>query len=311
MKILFVGASSFTGYWFVKELIKNDHSIVSTFTKDSLDSYAGIRNFRVSELTKISTPVWGCKFGDEQFIKLVNKESFDTLCLHASFVENYKSDQFDFIYALKNNTFNIEKVFNLLQENKCNTIILTGSVFEQNEGVGSNNNAISPYGLSKGLTYEVVKYYAKKYKIKLGKFVIPNPFGPYEEPRFVNYLVKEWKEDNVPIVKTPKYIRDNIHVSLLGKYYSRFLENVHNSDLFFQKVNPSGYVESQGDFTKRVAEEIRKRTGLMCKYILSEQKSFEMPIVKINTDNTLEKFPEWNEEQAWNDIVTFYMNDIL
>jgi hypothetical protein len=47
--------------------------------------------------------------------------------------------------------------------------------------------------------------------------VIANPFGPLEEPRFCAYLVKTWAAGQVPEVRTPLYVRDNIHVSLLAK----------------------------------------------------------------------------------------------
>ena len=56
--------------------------------------------------------------------------------------------------------------------------MLTGSVFEQNEGAGEPPLvAFSPYGLSKGLTAEVVRHRCREFGIRYGKFVIPNPFG--------------------------------------------------------------------------------------------------------------------------------------
>ena len=47
-----------------------------------------------------------------------------------------------------------------------------------------------------------------------GKFVIPDPF--FEEPRFYNYLVQSWLKAEVPAVRTPLYVRDNIPVDLLA-----------------------------------------------------------------------------------------------
>ena len=40
--------------------------------------------------------------------------------------------------------------------------------------------------------------------------MIPNPFGPYEEPRFMAYLMKTWLKGEVARVQTPRYVRDNI-----------------------------------------------------------------------------------------------------
>ena len=307
MKILFTGASSFTGYWFVKELAENGHQVFAIFTKKSSNLYEGIRKQRVENLQSICKPIWNCKFGDDQFIEHIEDEKFDILCHHAADVKNYKSHKFDFISALENNTYNIINVFEVLNKNKCKSIILTGSVFEKNEGCGTEPlRAFSPYGLSKGLTLDVFEYYAEVYKIKLGKFVIPNPFGPYEEPRFTNYLIKNWIQEKIPTVNTPKYIRDNIHVSLLTKVYSYFTERVYNERKFFQKINPSGYVESQGDFTRKFAEEIRKRTNLKCEFKLKNQTEFLEPEIRINNYIATKLCSDWNEEEAWDELVEFY-----
>ena len=61
----------------------------------------------------------------------------------------------------------------------CHRLLLTGSVFESGEGAGSQGLPdFSPYGLSKALTAQMFGYYCPRAGIGLGKFVIPNPFGP-------------------------------------------------------------------------------------------------------------------------------------
>ena len=135
----------------------------------------------------------------------------------------------------------IKDILSALKETECSRMILTGSVFEQGEGVGSGNmRAFSPYGLSKGLTAEVFKYYCEQSGFRLGKFVIPNPFGPFEEFRFTSFLIQQWLERKMAFVSHPHYIRDNIHVSLLAKAYRHFAENLLPGP-GFQKINPSGY----------------------------------------------------------------------
>ena len=72
-------------------------------------------------------------------------------------------------------------------------MLLSGSVFEGGEGAGSQGLPdFSPYGLSKALTAQVFRFDCGRAGLGLGKFVIPNPFGPYEEPRFTAYLMKNW-----------------------------------------------------------------------------------------------------------------------
>ncbi len=59
--------------------------------------------------------------------------------------------------------------------------------------------------------------------VAVSKFVIANPFGPFEEPRFGAYLVNTWRKGEVAEVRTPRYLRDNIHVDLLALAYAKFV----------------------------------------------------------------------------------------
>jgi UDP-glucose 4-epimerase len=183
-------------------------------------------------------------------------------------------------------------------------IVLTGSVFENDEGAGSGNlEAFSPYGLSKGLTWQVFRYYAQSRQISLGKFVIPNPFGPYEEPRFTHYLIKNWFAGAKPLVNTPSYVRDNIHVSLLAKAYAHFVATQPNG---ISRVGPSGYIESQGAFTHRIANEMRKRLSLKCEFALKSQTEFSEPRIRINTDAADTRILDWSEMAAWDEVAKYY-----
>ena len=179
MKILFTGASSFTGLWFVQELAKAGHSVTAPL-RSSFSSYSGLRKERIEQLKEHCHLVFDCPFGSDNFMKLVQSASdWNLFCHHAAEVKNYKSPDFDAAAALANNTTNLKTMLKDLIEKGCRKIILTGSVFEQNEGVGSDGlRAVSPYGLSKGLTMDVFRFYCSTLNIKLGKFVIPNPFGP-------------------------------------------------------------------------------------------------------------------------------------
>src|SRR6185436_4524078 len=108
----------------------------------------------------------------------------------------------------------------------------------------------------------------------LGKFVIPNPFGPYEEPRFCNYLMQSWFKGEVPTVRTPLYVRDNIPVDLMAAAYAEFTAQLPSRH-GVTKLNPSFYVESQGAFAARFASEMESRLGLPCPVALLEQREFD------------------------------------
>lgn len=308
MKILFTGASSFSGMWFVKALVQNGHEVITTY-RLPYEAYTGIRKQRMDQLIKISQPVFEASFGHKSFLAAINRTSPNLLCHHAAEVTNYKSPEFNPTSALANNTFNLKEVLQTLKNCDCHQVILTGSVFEQHEGAGTENlRAVSPYGLSKGLTSDTFAYYTTMLQMKLGKFVIPNPFGPYEEDRFTSYLARQWISGKSPTINTPQYVRDNIPISLLARAYAHFACKLSNTCLNFIKCNPSFYVESQASFTQRFSDALKKRLTLPCNYELKIQTDFSEPLIRINTETVETSKFQWNDSQFWDELSTYYIN---
>jgi len=304
MKILFTGGSSFTGYWFAKELAASGDEVFVLFRRQ-LEGYPDhLRRQRVEALTRICRPVFGVSFGDDQFLQLIKQGNWDLLCHHAAEAANYKSPDFNVTAAIENNTHRLPLVLDSLKDVGCTKIVLTGSVFENDEGAGSKTReAFSPYGLSKGLTWQMFRYYAQSRHMSLGKFVIPNPFGPYEEPRFTHYLIKNWFAGTMPSVNTPDYVRDNIHVSLLTKVYLQFAATLATG---ISRINPSGYSESQGAFAHRLAGEMRERLGLKCELEIKVQSDFSEPLIRTNTDVVDARTLDWSEQSAWDEMADYY-----
>lgn len=306
MKILFTGSSSFTGAWFIRELALQGHQVTSLFQKTQ-DTYSGTRGQRVQIVCQHSRSLFSRSFGDESFLSLITQEGpWDLYCHHAADVSNYKSLDFDPLQALFNNTRNLKQVLESLKHAGCHKVLLTGTIFEQREGKGSEPlQAFSPYGLSKGLTSDMFRYYCQAAQMRLGKFVIPNPFGPYEEKRFTAFLMESWSRMAIPSVQFPEYVRDNIHVSLLAKAYATFAKQLDNSP-GFEQVNPSGYVESQGDFALRFAKELSARLNIACPLDIQKQTEFLEPKMRVNQDRYNPLAIEWNESHAWDELALYY-----
>ncbi len=305
MKILFTGASSFTGYWFAKTLAESGHELTCTYTADGPEKYADVRRGRVALPGKSVAQEFGVRFGDEKFIRLIRERKFDLLCHHAADVRNYKSPEFNVLEAVNSNANNISQTLLALAGNGCSSMVLTGSVFEGGEGAGSDLLPhFSPYGLSKSLTARVFEYYAECFKMNFGKFVIPNPFGPYEEPRFTAYLMKAWLKKEAPKVNTPEYVRDNIHVLLLARYYKSFCEEIKKNSA--KKISPSGIVCSQGMFAQIISREVSSRLNIPCEFILEKQTQFSEPMIRINTDRKKEITDSFSEKKAWDEFVEYY-----
>jgi len=305
MRVLLTGASSFTGYWFAQAISRAGHQVTAAI-QGNLASYADMRKIRVERLEKFANVVENCTFGSEKFLALISSDRFDVLCHHGARVGDYRSHDFDILAAIAENTHELRKVCAVLSRTGASAIVSTGSVFEQDEGAGENPlRAFSPYGLSKGLTSQIIEHRCREAELNFGKFVIPNPFGPYEEPRFCSYLIRTWKGGGIASVKTASYIRDNIHIDLLAAAYVDYVTKVVVGTAP-RKINPSGYVESQGAFAQRFAQEMQHRLNLPCQIDFARQTDFSEPRVRINTDPAAAQFPDWDECKSWDAIATFY-----
>jgi nucleoside-diphosphate-sugar epimerase len=287
--------------WFARALAEAGHEVVAPL-RSAPAQYSGPRGARVEALPRYAEIVPECPFGSDRFLALAGRQSWDELCHHAARVGDYRSPEFDVAAALAENTHRLPAVLRAMSGLRA--LVLTGSVFEQDEGAGSTPlRAFSPYGLSKGLTAQTVHYWCDTLGVAFRKFVIPNPFGPHEEPRFCSYLMRCFRSQVPAEVRTPRYVRDNIHVDLLAAAYALFVDGDSPT------LHPSGYVESQGRFAIRFATEIGSRLGLAAVVREADQTDFSEPMIRINTDPAAALVSCWTESDAWDALVAFYRNN--
>src|SRR4051812_46337591 len=110
MKILFTGASSFTGHWFVRALTDAGHQLVCPVT-GALDRYEGARRRRIEGLRDICRLVPHAPFGTDPFLELVRSDEWDLLCHHgAGEMANYRSPDFNVTRAVEHNTLNLDSM---------------------------------------------------------------------------------------------------------------------------------------------------------------------------------------------------------
>jgi UDP-glucose 4-epimerase len=302
VNVLLTGASSFTGYWFASALRQNGANVIAPL-RGAVSSYKeGVRAERVKRLKGVAEIVEEAPFGSERFLKIAKAGGCDLLCHHAARVGDYRNPDFDIVGALAENTASLPAVLEAMRSAGLKAVVLTGSVFEEGEGAGEAPlPAFSPYSVSKGLTAAVVRHRCREFGLRFAKFVIPNPFGPLEEPRFCAYLIRTWKKGETARVNTPLYVRDNIHVSLLAAAYAKFVSETATGQ-GRDKLNPSGYVEAQGAFAERFAAALRPRLGLACKLELGTQTEFSEPLMRVNTDSAAHYVGGWDERAAWDAV---------
>jgi UDP-glucose 4-epimerase len=305
LRILFTGASSFTGMWFAGGLARRGHSVTAVGRSEQ-SAYSGLRSERLARVADCCRTLWNAPFGSSHFLEIIAEEGpFDMLCHHGAETAGYRSKEFDCVGGVAANTQSIQAVVAALRIAGCGRIVLTGSIFEAGEGAGTLPlRAFNSYGLSKTLTSQVFEFHAEQEQIALGKFVIPNPFGPYEEPRFTDYLIRSWREGKTALVGTPRLVRDNIHVSLLSECYCGFVGALPHTG--FHRINPSGYAETQAAFASRFAREIGARLNLETPLEMARQKLLEEPAIRINKDVIVDAEFEWDERRAWDQLAEYY-----
>ncbi len=303
MKILLTGVSSFTGAWFAAGLARAGHEVVATVRGD-VAAYSGVRAERIDHAAQAGvTFLEGCAFGDPPFLEAL--PSVDLVCHHGAEVRDYQSQDFDILGAVAQNTHHAKAVFERCAAEGVKGFIASGSVFEPDEGLGEAPlRAFSPYGLSKGLSWQVQHFWAGQMGVPIGKFVIPNPFGPMEEARFCAFLMRTWAKGGTAEVRTPAYVRDNIPIDLLTNAYLAYAEDMAIGRAS-AKAAPSGYVETQGRFAGRFASEIGSRLGIATPLALADQRSFPEPVMRVNPPSIR---AGWDEAGFWDRAAAYYQS---
>ncbi|HJU19499.1 MAG TPA: NAD(P)-dependent oxidoreductase [Stellaceae bacterium] len=306
MRVLLSGASSFTGYWFARALAEAGHDVTAALSSPDAAGYSGIRAERVRRLRAVARTVFAAPMGSEALFAAIREAPFDVFCHHWAEARNYRSPDYDVLAAVGAATNRFVDVLRALAERGCSHLVLTGTFSEEEEGAGERPlRSFNPYSLAKSLTWRYVRYYCEREGMGLGKVVLPNPFGPYEEPRFTDYLMRSWYRGERARVMTPRYVRDNIHVDLLAKAYAAYVGSCRGPGAA-PHLSPSGYPEAQGAFARRVAAAMTARLGLDCALELVDQREFAEPVIRIGTDIPDAAALGWSEEAAWDGFAEYY-----
>ena len=294
MRVLLTGVSSFTGLWFARALAAAGHEVIAPLRGARYDDL--LRRSRIDEAAKAAELIPAAPFGSDAFLDLIAARGpFDVLCHHAAEAANHKSPDFDVQGAVAANTRNAWAVLTAAKAAGVKRLVATGSVFEQGEGRGSQPlRAFSPYGLSKTLTSRALEAAAGKAGLDYTKFVIPNPFGPYEGQTFQRFVMAAWREGRAVHVSHPLYGRDNVPVDLLALAYVQAAEGRAGAH-----ASPSFYAGLTGDFFRRMAAEIAPRTGWDCALTLADSQSFDEPEIRFNLQPLDAPALGWSETAFW------------
>ncbi len=301
MRILLTGASSFTGLWFAETLAAGGHSVVAAARAGG---YADpLRQARMDRVAGIAEVVMDAPFGGPAFLAALRQRGpFDVLALHGAEVGDYKSPTYDPNAAAAANTFNAEAVFAAARAGGASRVVLTGTVFEPGEGRGTEPLvSFSPYGTSKAMTAAAIRPAAEAAGLAYAKFVIPNPFGPWEERRFQRLVMTRWSRGEGVHIDQALYVRDNVPVDLMALAYRAAVEG-----RFGDYCGPSCYAEPVGAFFQRMAREVRARTGWACDLTLAQSQVFAEPEARTNLTPLDHAALGWSEAGFWDAYADHY-----
>lgn len=284
MRILVTGASSFTGSWFVRALVEGRSEVVAPCRGAPGDGDP-LRRARLAALPESVRLVPQCPFGSPAFLDLIDRAGpFDAFCQHAAEVGDFRRADFDVRAALAANTAGLDAVLDRLHSGGCRTVMVTGTVFETDEGEAGPSRAVNAYGLAKALTWQVWRHACEGRGMALGKFIIPAPFGPLEKPCLASSLVRSWLQGETPMVRAPHLVRDHVPVSLLADDHVRFLHAVSGRPGTWYR-RPSLFAETLGSFAARLASAMRPRLGLPCPVEIADPPMpVEEPVSRVNRD---------------------------
>ncbi|HEY4029011.1 MAG TPA: NAD(P)-dependent oxidoreductase [Caulobacteraceae bacterium] len=299
MRVLFTGISSFTGLWFARALKAAGCDVVAPLRAITYDD--PLRQARMAEAAKVADIVPAAPFGSQAFLDVL-AGGFDVLCHHAAEAANHKSPDFDVAQAVAGNTFNAAATLAAARAAGVQRLVLTGSVFEEGEGRGTLPlTAFSPYGLSKTLTARAFQGECDRAGLPMVKFVVPNPFGPFEGQTFQRAVMTRWSRGEAVHVSHPLYGRDNTPVDLLGHVYARAAGGTLGAH-----VSPSVYAGPVGAFFLRMARETRARTGWACALSLADRQDSTEPLERYNLQPVEPADYGWSESAFWDAYAGYY-----
>ena len=308
MHALFTGASSFTGAAFVAALAECGVAVTATCRRP-LETYQGLARLRLESVRRVARLVESTAFGDRRFLDLVASAGpFAVLCHHGAEVGDFRRAGFDPLAAAAANCRGADEVLDRFAAAGGRALLVTGSVFEAEEGGGVGlDSAIGAYGLSKTLSWGLLRHHAGRAGLVIGKLVVPHPFGAFEKPGLVRHLVESWLGGVRPLVRQPQLRRDFIHVDLLGTAYARLCRELAVG-AGRTRMAPSLYRETVAEFARRLAVAMRPRLGRACELRLADPpEDCDEPPERFNAEPTPALVPGWPIERSWDRLAAHYL----
>jgi UDP-glucose 4-epimerase len=303
-KILITGATSFTGCHIARSFKKANYPVVGTLTRytEDYESDPIVKNRK--QFSQIEE--WMPEFSvtKPETLSLIEKTGAKVWVGHGAPIKGYRSQDFDYLESFRNTITGLFEALKVFKDAGGELYIHTGTVFEPDEGVSEFpgmsgvSEGVSPYGLSKNLVWNVIRFYCFRLGISVSKIVIPNPIGRFENPdRLIPVFCEMWKKKETPKMKVGHLIRDQLPAEWLAQVYIKeVVENSNRLDKTFRVriKRPSGFVMSQKSFIELIQKEFSKRVSGLSFTCEFDQVPSSEPMERFNT----EPVPELNSSES-------------
>ena len=312
-RALLTGGTSFTGLHLAQAFAKDFDLVCCVRTQhQSAWSTRRLEQLRTTKGVKI---VSYDGFETPSFISLLNEFKPEVVISHGAAMERYRQPDYDLTQALRVSALPLPQVLPFFQKNGGRLWIHSGTIFEPDEGAhGQPSPALSPYGASKNMVYQLLRYYANQLRLPLLKVIIPNPIGPFENgDRMIPLFIQQWKNGQTPKLTTPWLVRDNIPASWLASCYSRkaleLLKASPEQTASLETVfRPSGIISTLMDFTRLLSDEMSSRLKIQTPLQMSETPT-DQPLVRTNTEDAcaylgLDRSTAMKD--FWNELARYY-----
>lgn len=295
-KVLITGVTSFTGAHIARAFGDAGWSVTATLTQNEA-AYADPLFAKRREYSRVRDWRPEAPLGTENFLKILAEGGFEVWINHGASIKGYRQADFDYLSSLQGSTHNLEKILETFKAQGGRQVIHTGSVYEADEGqqpygAALSSAAVSIYGLSKKLVWELLRFRCEQMGLALTKIVIPNPVGPLENSdRMFPLFARMWREGKVPEMRTPQFIRDNVPAYWLGSRYREVAEA--DTVLGTHVLRPSAFRMSNEEFLTRFLAELsayRKDVG----QVKINAQAYPEPLSRVNPETC----PEYAQPAA-------------
>jgi len=301
------GASSFTGAWFAKALVGAGFAVHGILTRPK-ESYTGIQAQRIAWLGDSVSWIDGAPMGSTRLDLSIRKfPQIDMVGWHHALVGDYRSPDFPLGTAIDACLLGMRSLSEVMIDRGLRASVITHSVFESGMGTPDGGPPIGLYGVAKKATTEAIEITMDSLGVPTAQFVICNPVGPLESPRLTAYLVRQWREGRVPVLRAPHWYRDNIPIELLAREYLGTVLRANEG--LRTALTPSFWMLNNRQWASRIADEANRVLGLDTPMSESEEWDRSEPDVRLGKDQI--SAPEWWSDQLfWETYMSFYKTSL-